>query len=336
MKETMKAIIWTAYGSPEVLQLQEVDKPIPQDNEVLVRIHATTVTAGDCETRKLKLPMGLGLLIRLFVGITKPKKILILGQELAGEVEAIGSEVTRFKPGDQIFGGTGFTKGTYAEYVCLEEIPDEGVLALKPENMSFLEAASVTTGGLEALHFLRLANIQPGQRVLINGAGGSIGTFGIQLAILFGAEVTAVDASEKHEMLREIGASHVIDYTQEDFTQNGQIYDVIFDVIGKSHFGRSLQSLTENGVYLIANPRLGSMIRGKWVSSRGSKKVITEMTVQKKEDLEYLRELIEEGKLRSIIDHTLPLEKMAEAHRYVESGDKKGNLVIDIFNRDQD
>jgi len=332
MKETMKAIIWTAYGSPDVLQLQKVDKPVPEDNEVLIKIHATTVTAGDCETRRLQLPMGLGLLMRLFVGIRKPKNILILGQELAGEIEVAGKAVTQFKPGDQVFGGTGFTKGTYAEYVCLEEIPEQGVLTLKPENMSFQEAAAITTGGLEALHFLRQANIQPRQKVLINGAGGSIGTFGIQLAKYFGAVVTAVDRKDKLEMLLDIGADQVIDYTEEDFTQTGRTYDVIFDVIGKSHFKRSINSLSDEGVYLIANPRAESMLRGKWVSNRGSKKVVTEMTVQKKEDLEYLRELIEEGKLKSIIDRTLPLEKMVEAHRYVESGAKKGNLVIDIYN----
>jgi NADPH:quinone reductase-like Zn-dependent oxidoreductase len=315
MEETMKAVIWTAYGPPEALQLQEIEKPVPQDNEILIRIHATTVTAGDCEARRLQLPMGLGLLMRLFVGIRKPKNILVLGQEFSGEIEVVGDSVTRFKPGDQVFGGTGFTKGTYAEYVCLEEDPEEGVLALKPNNMNYREAASVTTGGLEALHFLRQANIQPGQKVLINGAGGS---------------VTAVDSAEKLEMLKDLGASQVIDYTQEDFTQNGQSYDVIFDVIGKSHFRRSLESLAENGVYLIANPRLGNMLRGKRISIRGAKKVITEMTVQKSEDLEYLKDLIEAGKLRSIIDQILPLEEMVKAHHYVESGAKKGNLVIEV------
>ncbi len=178
----MKAIIWTAYGSPEVLQLQDLDKPTPKDTEVLIKIHATTVTAGDCEARTLKLPLGIGLLMRLYVGLRKPTRVLILGQEFAGVVEAVGKRVTRFKPGDHVFGGTGFTKGTYAEYVCLEENPEEGLLAIKPANMSYQEAAGVTTGGLEAYHFLKMATIQPGQKVLIVGAGGSIGTFGIQLA----------------------------------------------------------------------------------------------------------------------------------------------------------
>jgi len=326
----MKAIIWTAYGPPEVLQLQEIDKPVPKDNEILIKIHATTVTTGDCEARTLKLPMGLGILMRLFVGIRKPTNIVILGQEFAGEVEAVGQGVTRFKPGDQVFGGTGFTKGTYSDYVCLEEFPEEGVLAIKPENMSYQEAAGVTTGGLEANHFLSMARIQPGQKVLIVGAGGSIGTFGIQLANYYGAEVTAIDRTDKQDFLLAVGANEVIDYTVEDFTKNGQIYDVIFDVVGASPFRASLDSLTTNGVYLIANPRIGSMIRGKWVSRRGSKKVITEMTQQKTEDLVFLRELIDAGKIKSYIDKIYPLEEMVEAHHYVESGAKKGNLVIDL------
>jgi NADPH:quinone reductase-like Zn-dependent oxidoreductase len=326
----MKAILWTAYGPPEVLQLQDIEKPGPKDNEVLIKIHATSVTAGDCETRTLKLPMGIGLLMRLFVGIRKPARVLILGQEFAGQVESIGKGVTRFKPGDQVFGGTGFTKGTYAEYVCLEEIPEEGVLAIKPEIMSYQEAAGVTTGGLEANHFLNMARIQPGQKVLIVGAGGSIGTFGIQLANYYGAEVTAVDRADKLDFLRTVGAKEVIDYTEEDFTKNGHTYDVIFDVVGASPFSASLDSLTTNGIYLIANPRLGSMIRGKWVSRRGSKKVITEMTQQKTEDLVFLRDLIEAGKIKTYIDKIYPLEEMVEAHHYVESGAKKGNLVIDL------
>jgi NADPH:quinone reductase-like Zn-dependent oxidoreductase len=331
----MRAIIWTAYGSPDVLKLQEVEKPTPKDNEVLIKIHATTVTAGDCEARTLKLPMGLGVLMRLFVGIDKPRKILILGQEFAGEIEAIGKDVTRFKPGDQVFGGTGFMKGTYAEYVCLEEYPEDELLAVKPKNMTYQEAAGVTTGGLESLHFLRAANIQPGQKVLIVGAGGSIGTFGVQIANHFGAEVTAIDRIDKMDLLRAAGAKHVIDYTVEDFTKNGQVYDVIFDVVGASPFKASLRSLKQEGVYLIANPRLGSMVRGKIVSGRGSQKVFTEMNVQKTRDLVFLRDLIEAGKLKTFIDRSYPLEEMASAHKYVESGAKKGHLIIDIIPPDQ-
>ncbi|MGB2964510.1 MAG: NAD(P)-dependent alcohol dehydrogenase [Anaerolineales bacterium] len=326
----MKAIIWTAYGGPEVLQLQEVDKPQPLDNEVLIKIHATSVTAGDCETRTLKLPMGIGLLMRLFVGIGKPKNILILGQEFSGEIETVGKDVSLYKPGDQVFGGTGLTKGTYAEYVCLPENPDEGVLASKPSNMTYQEAAAVTTGGLEALHFLRLANLQPGQQLLIIGAGGSIGTFGVQLAKMYGAEVTTVDSGDKLDMLLSIGADKVIDYTKEDFTSSGQIYDVIFDVVGKSPLSRSLKSLKEEGIYLMANPRVGNMIWGNLVSRLSKKQVIHEMNQQKTADLIHLKELIEAGKIKTVIDRTFSLEQIAEAHRSVESGAKKGNLTITV------
>ena len=326
----MKAIVWTKYGGPDGLQFQEIEKPTPKDNEVLIRVHATTVTAGDCEMRALKFPIWLILPIRLFVGLRKPKNVTILGQEFSGEVEGVGKDVKDFKFGDQVFGTAGFNIGTYAEYICLPEESDEGVLAIKPTNMSFEEAAAVPTGGLEALHFLRKGEIRSGQKILINGAGGSIGTSGVQLAKYFGAEVTAVDSTEKLDMLRSIGADHVIDYTKEDFTRNSQTYDVIFDVVGKSPFSRSLNSLAENGYYLIANPSLPKMVRGWWVSRISSKKVILEMTKQKAEDLIYLRELIEAGNLKTIIDKNYPLEQTAEAHEYVETGKKRGNVIIYI------
>jgi NADPH:quinone reductase-like Zn-dependent oxidoreductase len=328
----MRAIIWTKYGSADGLKLGEVEKPSPKNNEVLIRIHATTVNAGDVEMRTLKLPLGLGPIIRIFVGLIKPKRIKILGQELAGEIVEIGKDVTRFKVGDQVVGGTGFFMGAYAEYICFPEQPaeDEGVLALKPNNLSHVEAAAIPLGGLESVHFLRLGNIKPGEKVLINGAGGSIGTIGIQLAKHYGAEVTAVDSTEKLEMLRSIGADHVIDYKKEDFTKSGETYDVIFDVVGKSHFSRSIKCLKENGRYLIANPKLGYLIRGPWVSNRTNKQVITQTAKRTSEDLYYLKELFEAGEIRTVIDRTYPLEQMAEAHRYVETGAKKGNLVITV------
>ncbi len=323
----MKAIVWTGYGPPDVLQVKEVAKPIPKDNEVLIRIHATTVTAGDCELRGLKLSISLRLLIRMYNGLRRPKRITILGQELAGEVESVGKDVERFKEGDQVFGSTGFHMGAYAEYNCL---PEDGVMAIRPANMDYEEAAAVPLGGLEALHFLRRGNIQSGQKVLINGAGGSIGTAGVQLAKYFGAEVTGVDSARKLDMLRSIGADHVIDYTKEDFTKSGETYDIIFDVVGKSPFSRSVRSLKENGRYLIANPRLPRSVRGRWVSRTSSKEVISKLAYYKTEDLLFLRGLIEAGNIRTVIDRSYPLEQIVEAHRYVDKGHKKGNVVITV------
>jgi NADPH:quinone reductase-like Zn-dependent oxidoreductase len=321
----MKAIVWTKYGPPDVLKLREIEKPTPKDNEVLIKIYAATVTAGDFETRSSKFPVWLWFLMRMYIGLIRPKRITILGQELSGQIESIGKDVKLFKKGDQVFAHSGFNMGAYAEYICL---PEEGMMTIKPSNMTYAEAATVPTGGLEALRFLREANIKKGQKVLINGAGGSIGTIGVQLAKYYGAEVTGVDSADKLDMLRSIGSDHVIDYTKEDFTKNSKTYDVIFDVIGKSPFSGSIKSLKPNGQYLIANIRPSLMIRGLWTSIRSNKKVILGMTNQKTEDLVFLKELIESGKLRPVIDRAYPLEQTAEAHRYVENGYKKGNVVI--------
>jgi NADPH:quinone reductase-like Zn-dependent oxidoreductase len=295
-----------------------------------VKIHATTVTAGDCEMRRLELPLFFSTPMRIYNGLQAPKRITILGQELAGEIESVGKSVRLFKPGDQVFATTGFNLGGYAEYICLAEKDQESALALKPANMSYEEAAAVPFGGLESLHFLRQAHIQEGQKVLINGAGGSIGTFGIQISKHFGAEITAVDSADKLEMLRWIGADHTIDYRKEDFTKRGEKFDVVFDVIGKSPFSGSIHSLEEGGYYLLANPRVNYMLRGAWVSMRSTMKVISGTAQQKSEDLNYLRQLAEDGVIRTIIDRTYPLEETAEAHRYVETGAKKGNLIITV------
>jgi NADPH:quinone reductase-like Zn-dependent oxidoreductase len=326
----MKAMVWTEYGPPEVLQLREVEKPTPKGTEVLIRIHATTVTAGDCEMRGLKIPGWLSLPTRIYVGIKKPQRVTILGQELAGEIESVGKDVKLFKKGDQVFATTGFGFGAYSEYKCLPEESKMGVLASKPTNMTYEEAAAVPTGGLEALHFLRKGNIQSGEKVLIVGAGGSIGSFAVQLARYLGAEVTGVDSTGKLDMLRSIGAEHVIDYTQEDFTKSAETYDVIFDVMGKSSFSGSVRSLNQNGRYLIGNPGLTQMVRGRWLSMRSSKKVIMGAANQRTKDLLFLKELIEAGKIKPVIDRCYPLEQIAEAHRYVETGQKKGNVVITI------
>ena len=328
----MKAIIWTKYGPPDVLQLEEVEKPTPRDNEVLIKIFATTVTAGDCEMRSLKFPLFMSLPMRAYLGPIRPKRIIIIGQELSGEIESVGSDVKLFKEGDQVFAHTGFGMGAYAEYICLPGEPKGmgGLLAKKPANMTYEEAATVPLGGLEALHFLRKANIGSGQKVLINGAGGSIGTIAVQLTRYFGAEVTCVDSPGKLDMLRSIGADHVIDYTKEDFTKSGQTYDVIFDIVGKSSFSGSISSLKKNGYYLIANPGLSSSFRGQWSSMRSNKKVIVGNASYKTEGLIFLKRLIEEGKIRSVIDKCYPLEQTAEAHRYVETGQKAGNVVITV------
>jgi NADPH:quinone reductase-like Zn-dependent oxidoreductase len=328
----MKAIVWTKYGPPEVLHLREVEKPAPKDDEVLIRIYATTVTAGDCELRSLKFPIYLSLPMRLWRGFLRPRENSIMGTELAGEIEAAGKDVRQLKEGDQVFGSAGVGFGANAEYICLPEEPGEmeGGVAIKPANMTFEEAATVPFGGRDALHFLRLGNVQSGQRILINGAGGSIGTFAVQLAKHFGAEVTAVDSTGKLDMLRSIGADHVIDYTQEDFTRSGEVYDVIFDVVGTISFSRSSKSIKQDGTYFLANPLRSQMIRGPWTGMTSGKKVIMQTSSGTIADLVFLRELIEAGKIRTVIDRSYPLEQIVEAHRYVEKGGKLGNVVITV------
>jgi NADPH:quinone reductase-like Zn-dependent oxidoreductase len=321
----MKAIVWTRYGPPDVLQFQEVEKPTPKDNEVLIKVHATTVTAGDCETRRFNFPILFWLLLRLYLGIWKPR-VKILGQELAGEIEAVGNKVTQFKKGDQVFAATLGRFGAYAEYICLPET----YVVLKPANMTYEEAATIPTGGINGLHFLRKANVQPGESILINGAGGSIGTYAVQMAKVFGAEVTCVDSARKLEILRSIGADQVIDYTQEDFTTSGKTYDVIIDVVGKSSFSGSVKSLKPNGRYVLGNASLSGMIRGLWTSMTTDKKVAFELAKYRTEDYMFLTKLIEAGEIKSIIDKRYPLEQIPEAHSYVEKGYKTGNVVITV------
>lgn len=333
----MKAIFWTNYGPPDVLQLRNVEKPAPDENEVLIRIYSTTVTAGDCEQRSMQMPFWFRFPLQAYVGLRRPVRITVLGMDFAGEIEAAGKDVKRFRAGDQVFGTSGIRFSTNAEYICLPEEPNEGALGIKPANMTYEEAAAVPVGGIEALHFLRQGDVQSGQKVLINGAGGTIGPFAIQLARHFGAEVTAVDSGEKLDMLRSIGADSVIDYTHEEFTKSDETYDFILDVVSKSSFSGSLGSLNQNGRYLIANPRLSQMVRGRWNSIRNSlpglhngKKVIFGAARPNNEDLNNLKELIEAGSIVSVIDRTYPLEQIPEAHKYVESGQKKGQVVITV------
>jgi NADPH:quinone reductase-like Zn-dependent oxidoreductase len=320
----MEAVVCTRYGPPEVLELKEVEKPSPKDEEILVRVRATTVTMGDCEIRRFKMPIWLWPLARIGFGFRGPRK-RILGQELAGDVESVGANVSRFKAGDQVFALTGLRLGAYAEFDCL---PAKGLISTKPVNMTYEEAAAMPLGGLHAVHFLRAANLQRGQKVLIIGAGGSIGTVAVQIAKSLGTEVTAVDSEGKLDMLRSIGADKVIDYAKDDFAKSGDSYDVIFDVVGRAPFSNCMRSIKENGFYLMGNPGLSHLLRKSFVSSR--RRVIGGAASYKPEDLALLKDLIESGKVRAVIDREYPLERTAEAHRYVETGQKAGNVVITL------
>jgi NADPH:quinone reductase-like Zn-dependent oxidoreductase len=323
----VRAIVCTAYGPPDVLRLKDVPKPVPKDDEVLVRIRATTVGAADCELRRFDFAPWLWVPIRLAFGIRRPRQP-ILGQELAGDVESVGKEVRSLTKGDRVFAATGIGLGAYAEYICLSENPKTGSITTMPANLSYEEAATVPYGGGEAWQFLRKANVQSGQRVLVNGAGGSFGTFAVQLAKILGAHVTAVDSAPKLEMLRTIGADRVIDYAREDFTNSPGTYDVIFDVVRDTPSGRMVRLLTENGWLLMANPGFLQIVRARWAARGSRKRVSFAASGVTAEDLGYLRGLVEAGRLRPVIDRSFPLEQMVEAHRYAETGQKLGNIVV--------
>ena len=329
----MKAIVCTAYGGPDVLKLEEVEKPRPKAGEVLVRVHATTASRADCEIRRFEFPAWVWLPVRLAFGVVRPR-VRILGQEFAGEVEALGDGATSFAPGDRVYGTTGIGLGAYAEYVRAGGRRAGSVVAPMPAAMSYAEAAAVPYGAMEALRFLRKGGIGAGQRVLIIGAGGSFGTYAVQLAKHAGAEVVAVDSAGKLEMLREIGADQVIDYTERDFTDGAGDFDIVFDVVGRAPFGRVARLLRPGGRYVVANPHTAQLIRGLWASLTGDKKMIFSSGTATDEHLRAVTELVEAGELRPVIDRRYPLEQMAEAHRYAETEQKKGNIVI-VVGREQ-
>jgi NADPH:quinone reductase-like Zn-dependent oxidoreductase len=330
----MKAIVYTEYGPPDVLQLKEVEKPAPKDDEVLIRIHATSVNFGDIAARNYGnishrdffMPLPFYLIGGLQFGFSKPKNT-ILGNELAGEIEAVGKDVTSFKPGDQVFGYPGPQMRCHAEYRCL---PEDGPLGMKPANMSYEEAAVVPYSALMAIDLLRKVGIQSGQQVLINGASGGIGSGVLQLAKHYGAEVTAVCSTPRMEFVKALGADKVIDYTKEDFTQTGETYDLIVDVLGKSSFSRSKGSLKEAGKYVMTSFKMRDFVDMLRTSFGGGKKAICAILVARPEDLVLTKQLVEAGELKAVIDKSFPLEQTADAHRYVESGQKKGHVVITL------
>jgi NADPH:quinone reductase-like Zn-dependent oxidoreductase len=323
----MRAIVCTTYGAPEVLQLRELRQPVPKDDEVLVRIRATTVSAADCELRRFDFAPWIWLPMRLAFGIRRPRRP-VFGQELAGDVEEVGAKVTTYRKGDRVFAATGIPLGAWADHICLREAPRTGALATMPADLDYEQAAAVPYGGGEALGFLRKANVRSGQRVLVNGAGGSFGTFAVQLARILGAHVTAVDAAPKLEMLRTLGADRVIDYAQEDVSDGPETYDVIFDVVRGTPSARMVGRLNENGWLLMANPGFLQIVRARWAARGSRRRVSFTASPATGQDLAYLGGLVAAGRLRPVVDRRFPLEQMVEAHRYAETGQKLGNIVI--------
>jgi NADPH:quinone reductase-like Zn-dependent oxidoreductase len=322
----MKAITYTNYGPPDVLQIEEVAKPSPKDNEVLIKTRATTVTSGDWRVRSLNVPVGFGFISRLIFGVFKPRQP-ILGTELAGEIESVGKNVKKFKAGDQVFAFSGAAMGCYAEYKCM---PKNGAVSLKPANLSYGEAAAISFGGTTALDFFKRGKLQSGEKVLINGASGGVGTAAVQLAKHFGAEVTGVCSTTNLELVKSLGANHVIDYTKEDFTDNGMSYDIIVDTAGTAPFSRIKNSLKEGGRLLLVLGGLPDMLQIPWVLMTSNKKIIAGPANERAEDLQFLAKLAELGKFKPVIDRQYPFEQIAEAHSYVDTGRKKGNVVINL------
>jgi NADPH:quinone reductase-like Zn-dependent oxidoreductase len=322
----MKAIIYTHYGPPEVLRLADVEKPVPRDDEVLIRVRATTVSVADFRCRSFTVPLSFWIPARLALGVLRPRR-QILGGELAGDIEDTGKDVTRFKKGDRVFAATVMRSGTYAEYACL---PESGAIARMPATMTYEEAAAMPIGARAALHFLRKANIQHGQKVLVYGASGSGGTFAVQLAKFFGAGVTGVCGPTNLELVRSLGADDGLDYTKDDLGARGEVYDVIFVAVDKVSFADCMKALKRGGTYLNASTPVRTL-RMRWAARTSGKTIVTgEHPSETAADLDFLRDLVEKGALRSVIDRRYPLEQVVEAHRYVGRGHKKGNVIITI------
>lgn len=326
----MKAILYQQYGPPDVLQMADIAKPIPKPNEILIKTYATTVTSGDWRVRSLTVPAGFGWMTRLVFGVSRPRQP-ILGSELAGVVESVGEAVSRFKVGDAVFAFSDARMGCYAEYKCM---PQDGAVACKPLGLSYGEAAALSFGGTTALDFLRRAKLQRGESVLINGASGAVGAAAVQLARHFGAHVTAVCGTANMAWVRALGASQVIDYTQEDFTQNGQTYHVIMDTVGTAPFSRCQASLRDGGRLLLVLAGLADMLHAPWASLTSGKRVIAGPVSVRAEDLPLLAELAATGAFKAVIDRRYRFEQMVEAHRYVDSGRKKGNVVVMLGDED--
>ncbi len=322
----MKAIVCSGYGSPDVLQVKEVPKPVPGDKEVLIKVLATTVTAGDWRVRSMDVPAGFRLLARLALGIRKPRQP-ILGTELSGEIEVVGKAVTRWKPGDQVFAFSDLRMGCHVEWKCM---PEDGAVVAKPANLTHEEAASLSFGGTTALTYLRKAKIQRGDRVLVNGASGGVGTAAVQLAKHFGAHVTGVCSGGNFELVRSIGADALIDYTKEDFTKNGETYDIIVDTAGTAPFSRSAGSLRKGGRLLQVLAGLPDLLRAPWISLTTDKKVIAGPQTSTPDDVRFLADLAEKGQLKPVIDRRFPFDRIADAHRHVDAGHKKGSVVITL------
>jgi len=317
----MKAAVYVQYGQPEVFQIKDVEKPTPANNEILVRVSATAVNSGDVRLRKAD-PFA----VRFIFGLIKPK-VNILGSVFSGEVESMGKDVKKFKVGDFVFGHTDMRFGAYAEY---KSFPEDGSVGFKPADITLAEAAAIPFGGVAALHFIKKANIQPGQKVLIVGASGAVGSAAVQIAKSFGADITGVCSTVNMALVKSLGADKVIDYTKDDFTKNGEIYDVIFDTVKVISVSRSVKSLSKNGIMILSAAGMSEMMQGLWISKTSNKKVLTGVISHTEADILFLKELIEAGKFKPVIDRTYPLEQIAEAHAYVEKGHKRGNIIINI------